>query len=117
MSNKGGPPLDGKFYVFYNDLVAAKSSVGHASVIIYTDANGTQIANDNNGNPIDKTVINYTIYTYGKDYMPTSDNDVGFLRIVFKGNSRLEIQNTETPVYWYSFYGGDSIYSVIKPLQ
>ena len=112
MSNVNAP-LDGKFNQFYSDVSTSKSSVGSAIVNIYTDANGTSHATDSAGNIIKNTVVSYTMYTYGMDYMPESNNDVGFVRIVFKGNSKFEIKNTTEPLYWYSFEGD----STIKPLQ
>ena len=106
-------PSDGKFNQFYNDLVATKANVGRANVNIFIDSQGTTHAGDSNGTPIQATVVNYTMYTYGADFMPSSNSEVGYLRIVFKGNSKLEIKNTTDPVYWYSFEGD----SEIKPLQ
>ena len=119
--SKTNAPLDGKFNQLYSDVVTAKSTTGSAKISIYTDANGTTYATDSNNNEIKHAVVSYTMYTYGMDYMPSSNVDVGFVRIVFKGNSRLEIKNTTDPVYWYSFSSdsnGDSDSDgEIKPLQ
>ena len=101
--SKTNAPLDGKFNQLYSDVVTAKSTHGTAKINIYTDANGTEYAKDSNNNDIQGSVVSYTMYTYGMDYLPSSNVDVGFVRIVFKGNSKLEVKNTADPVYWYSF--------------
>ena len=110
MSSNNGAPLDGKFNQFYNDLVTNKSTLGHATVNIYTDAAGTTHALDNNGNHIKDSLINYTIYTYGSDFMPSSNASVGNMRIVLKGGSRLSVENSLDPAYWYSFDNGATVH-------
>lgn len=121
--SKTNAPLDGKFNQLYSDVVTAKSTHGTAKINIYTDANGTEYAKDSNNNDIQGSVVSYTMYTYGMDYLPSSNVDVGFVRIVFKGNSKLEVKNTTDPVYWYSFSNSsssdndDASDSEIKPLQ
>ena len=115
--SKTNAPLDGKFNQLYSDVVTAKSTLGSAKINIYTDANGTTYATDSNNNEIQGVVVSYTMYTYGMDYMPSSNVDVGFVRIVFKGNSKLEVKNTTEPVYWYSFVNDNDTDTEIKPLQ
>jgi hypothetical protein len=117
--SKSNAPLDGKFNQLYSDVVTAKSSFGSAKINIYTDANGSEYAKDSNNNEIQNAIISYTMYTYGMDYSPSSNVEVGFVRIVFKGNSKLEIKNTTDPVYWYSFSSDSDSDSSgeIKPLQ
>lgn len=112
MSNNGAP-LDGKFNQFYSDLATAKSTLGSAPLTLYSDALGSTVVADTNNNPVQGTIVSYTMYTYGQDFMPSSNSDTGFIRIVFRGNSRFEVQNTTEPTYWYSFDGGNTI----VPLQ
>jgi len=101
---------------FYTDLhVVQKMTNSQVYISLYTNAEGTVFALDNNGNPINNRLIQYTEYT-NPYYHPYNGNVDGVFKIkfvdggVFQKNDAIDATNV---VYWYSFSA--IVPTVIKP--
>lgn len=105
---------NGQFDELISDMNTALHTIGYSDIYIFTDASGTILANDSNGNPIEKRRIKSTSYTY--PYIDLSGDFVfGFFTILFDDDSTFYLNDANHTAFWYTIFGMNPI--VIKQLS
>lgn len=99
---------NGQFDGLINDMNSALHTIGYSDIYIFTDASGTILANDSNGNTIEKRRIKSTSYTY--PYIDLSDNFIfGYFTIVFDDDSTFYLNDANHTAFWYTMFGMNPI--------
>lgn len=90
---------------FYIDYKKTQREEGHVRLSIYTNAEGTVFAKDNQGNDIENRSVKYTIYTNRYIYPGTNAYVDGKLTVKFLDGSsfsKVDAIDENNVVYWYS---------------
>jgi hypothetical protein len=92
---------------FYADLKTVQVMMhGQVYINMYTNAEGTAFAVDNNGNPVNNRLLKYTIYNNPYYDTNTGTNVDGVFKIEFLDGTFFKTNDAEDEthvVYWYSF--------------
>lgn len=100
MANERAYDLLGQFLVFNQDVQQVLLSTGNVVISIFSNAEGTIIANDNNGNPLENRLIHYTEYR-----LPNPNGRVGGMKVYFGSGNWFEADDDNESAFWYSIQG------------
>jgi len=99
---------NGQYDNLITDMNTALHTIGYRDIYIFTDASGMILANDSNGNPIEKRRIKTTSYTY--PYLDNSGNFVfGYFTVVFEDGSTFTNTDEYETSFWYVMFGMNPI--------
>ena len=90
---------------FYIDFKNTQRQEGDVLLSIYTNAEGTVFAKDNQGNDIENRLVKYTIYNNRYIYPGTNAYVDGKLTVKFLDGSsfsKTDAIDENSVVYWYS---------------